>query len=360
LSIIGKSKEEQEQYWQDYATELIESAESMATEIAKGLKIKFRDAEKSIVSAIREFYGRFSDDDGMTITSARKRLIISELREIKNEIRAMINESKSLRLRESHIKYLQKAFKRSFMARLDWLMIIIRHEIEKLYMSHVDVFKTGLHDSYLDSYYFTIFNINKAIGVDREFYSPTEEDVENTILSGFAGMNYEDKISSNMSYSYSALELLIQIALASSLTSSTISSQINDAIFGKGKAKGHGGYFYRTIKLAQNEFNQIANEAAYDAYKESDINKYFFIAVLDNRTTNTCRNLDGQIFKMSERIDGVNFPPILSPPHPCRSTTAPYLENKDMERIANEYDGNIMSDNMSFNEWKKNHKITRQ
>ncbi|MCL1988279.1 MAG: hypothetical protein FWG64_09970 [Firmicutes bacterium] len=47
--------------------------------------------------------------------------------------------------------------------------------------------------------------------------------------------------------------------------------------------------------------------------------EFLFIAVLDDRTTQTCTNLNGQIFKVSEAVLGVNVPPIANPPHPCRS-----------------------------------------
>lgn len=48
-----------------------------------------------------------------------------------------------------------------------------------------------------------------------------------------------------------------------------------------------------------------------------------FAAVLDGRTTEECRALDGRVFRVSELALGKNAPPIYPPPHPCRSILIP-------------------------------------
>lgn len=48
-----------------------------------------------------------------------------------------------------------------------------------------------------------------------------------------------------------------------------------------------------------------------------------FVAVLDNATTDECRELHGKIFDADELIVGKNAPPIYPPPHPCRSILVP-------------------------------------
>ncbi|MBR1728860.1 MAG: minor capsid protein [Selenomonadaceae bacterium] len=49
-----------------------------------------------------------------------------------------------------------------------------------------------------------------------------------------------------------------------------------------------------------------------------------FIAVLDNRTSKTRQSRDGEVYPMSEKSVGFNYPPL----HPrCRSTVAPYIED---------------------------------
>lgn len=56
--------------------------------------------------------------------------------------------------------------------------------------------------------------------------------------------------------------------------------------------------------------------------KELDIKEYEYCAVLDDRTSKICRELNGQRFKISQAQTGVNFPPM----HPnCRSFVVPII-----------------------------------
>ena len=46
---------------------------------------------------------------------------------------------------------------------------------------------------------------------------------------------------------------------------------------------------------------------------------FIFHAVIDNHTTDVCESLDGKLIKPRQQKLGVNIPPIIDPPHPCRS-----------------------------------------
>lgn len=71
-------------------------------------------------------------------------------------------------------------------------------------------------------------------------------------------------------------------------------------------------------RLVMTEGTYVANEAMITPFEENgDFEEYEFVSILDKSTSDICRGLDGQKFKMSDRRIGVNFPPM----HPwCRST----------------------------------------
>ncbi|SFE96380.1 phage putative head morphogenesis protein, SPP1 gp7 family [Peptostreptococcus sp. D1] len=89
-------------------------------------------------------------------------------------------------------------------------------------------------------------------------------------------------------------------------------------------------------------------------YEVFDVKDYEYLATLDIKTSEICRNLDGKKFSLSEAVPGVNYPPM----HPhCRSTTVP-VDVDDLEdsvRIARDENGkNIYVDsNLSYREWYK-------
>lgn len=73
---------------------------------------------------------------------------------------------------------------------------------------------------------------------------------------------------------------------------------------------------YNAIRLLRTEGNRIHNEVVKNNLIKDKYKQYIYCAILDNRTTEDCKDLDGSIFYLSEYEVGVNAPPM----HPnCRS-----------------------------------------
>ncbi|MGN0181014.1 MAG: minor capsid protein [Candidatus Ornithomonoglobus sp.] len=88
------------------------------------------------------------------------------------------------------------------------------------------------------------------------------------------------------------------------------------------------------------------------AYEDIGIEEYRYMATLDEVTCEVCGHLDGQIFKVSERQEGVNFPVM----HPrCRCTTTMAMRFGSGRRARNPLTGgNKVIDDMSYDEWRRN------
>src|SRR5699024_10079977 len=106
-------------------------------------------------------------------------------------------------------------------------------------------------------------------------------------------------------------------------------------------------------RLVITEMGHIAEQATSKAYEESGIEEYEYMATLESHTCEVCARLDGKIFKMSEKREGINYP--LIHPH-CRCTTVPHI--KDLPDVKERWmrdpetgKGKIIN-NMSFDEWK--------
>ena len=111
-------------------------------------------------------------------------------------------------------------------------------------------------------------------------------------------------------------------------------------------------------RLIRTEINYISNKGSLQAYKDTGIvEKYRYLATLDSRTSDICRELDGKVFEIKEAKVGVNLPPL----HPyCRSTTVPHFDDDDIgelieDRIARDDDGEGRSvrlgENLKFFDW---------
>lgn len=80
----------------------------------------------------------------------------------------------------------------------------------------------------------------------------------------------------------------------------------------KEESNGHHGVMDKQMAF-------IIGYTVLKAFEDSGVDRYRFIAVMDGRTTDSCKNLNGKVFSISEAKLGVNVPPIANPPHPCRS-----------------------------------------
>lgn len=84
---------------------------------------------------------------------------------------------------------------------------------------------------------------------------------------------------------------------------------------------------YVLERLIRTEANRVQNAALLRAYKNNGVEKYQYVAILDDRTSEVCEELNGREFPLSEAEPGVNMPPM----HPnCRSSTIPLVRG-DLE-----------------------------
>lgn len=92
-------------------------------------------------------------------------------------------------------------------------------------------------------------------------------------------------------------------------------------------------------------------EGQLEAYKDIGIEHYQFVAALGERTCDTCGGLDGEVFPVSEAMEGDNYPPMHAN---CRCTTI--MADADLSScIARDPltgENYKVDGDMTFGEWK--------
>lgn len=78
--------------------------------------------------------------------------------------------------------------------------------------------------------------------------------------------------------------------------------------------------FYKVERVIRTEANRSINRGLHFSYDVLGYTHYEYSAILDNRTSETCIDLNGRIFHMSEYQEGYNAPPMHVN---CRSTISP-------------------------------------
>lgn len=109
-------------------------------------------------------------------------------------------------------------------------------------------------------------------------------------------------------------------------------------------------------RLVRTESCYVANQAEMDSYKECGVEKYEFVAALDARTSQICRDMDGKVFPVEEQSPGTNAPPM----HPyCRSTTIAVFDDEVTEGLQRRARDPVTGKNelipadMTYWEWEK-------
>jgi len=87
--------------------------------------------------------------------------------------------------------------------------------------------------------------------------------------------------------------------------------------------KNFGASFYRADALVRTETQYFINQAQGDGYMAKGFKSYRYVATKDERTSKVCQSLDGKVFKFSEAVVGVNYPPAHVN---CRSTIVPIID----------------------------------
>lgn len=88
---------------------------------------------------------------------------------------------------------------------------------------------------------------------------------------------------------------------------------------------------YKTRRLIRTEGTYVSGQMDLETYRTMGVENYQYTAILDRRTSEICRELDGQVFPVASATPGVNYPPM----HPwCRSTTVPAMP-KGLEDLIN-------------------------
>jgi SPP1 gp7 family putative phage head morphogenesis protein len=156
----------------------------------------------------------------------------------------------------------------------------------------------------------TSYDIQKGLGLFISYAHPSTQYLEQILREPWNGANYSERIWDGADKLQRALNGVVTKGLLTGQSIAQMAQEIENRM--------HAGY-NNAVRLVRTETTYIANQAILAAYKAHGVEKYLYVAILDKLTSEVCRDLDGQVFRVDEARVGVNLPPM----HPnCRSTTS--------------------------------------
>ena len=340
------------EYWEKRSELNLIQNEKSASQYERQLKKAYEETIRSIRKEVQAFYQRHSDETGVTLTSARRRLKPDEQMDFQKQARKYLDEVERLgdkAFTAEYRDYLKKLSGRAYISQMDELVTNIRHNIETLSTGYNAGLGNTLKDAFEDGYFSTMFDAQKRAGVGVSFTTPGGKQLETAIREKWLGQNYSDRIWADKKKLTDNIEQMLSQEFVRGRGPNDIARDFADRL---------NVSYSNAQRLIRTEINYISNKGSLQAYKDTGIvEKYRYLATLDSRTSDICRELDGEVFEIKEAKVGVNLPPL----HPyCRSTTVPHFDDDDIgelieDRIARDDDGAGKSirlgENLKFFDW---------
>lgn len=296
-------------YWDRRTIQRLIFSEKQSEVYIKRIKAMYSKAEKNIQGMIDNVYKNYSKDTGLDIQTLKELLSKSESKKMWNEMK-----------RQGLDQYVKTNYK-SRITRLERLQMQVYSKAKELYnkerLTSTELYKRILKNSY----YRGIYDIQTGVGLDFSFAKLDDNTIKALLQDNWSGKNYGERIWGNTDILAESLSEELSGAMLSGQGIEKTASRIRDR-FGVAK--------YYATRLIRTETNHFHAEADFLAYEEMGIDKYVFVATLDNRTSTICQELDGKVFEVKDKAKGVNCPPM----HPnCRSTTRAYIDDAAERRM---------------------------
>ena len=311
---------EHDKYWAERFEQLTEAELRKADDLSAEMVKEYRQTAQDLNDDIQRWYARFAAENKMSLAEARRVLNTRELAEFRWTVDEYIKYAKKADLSEAYIQKLKNASARVHIDRLEAIRMQMAQHIEKLAAKGNARITDVLRDIYPDAQMRTAYEVQKKKGFEP-FARIPEADVDRILKKPWVsdGLNFSDRIWRDKERLLNTL----QGELTRGLIRGEPYGKIAQRIAGRmGVARS------AAARLVETEAAFFSSKGQLDAFRDLGVEQYEFVATLDSRTSETCREMDGKVLPLSEFKPGITAPPLHC--H-CRSTTCPYFDDEFTE-----------------------------
>lgn len=298
-------------YWRERAKRIFKIEEKNDNEMIKKIVEIINEMIDDIEKIIYEFYMKYAEKEGLTYQEAKKRIDEFDVHKFRKKAKEYV-ENKDFSDKANHelSKYNTKMYISRERLLMKQLGLIITHAYAKLESQFFN---------YLESAYMRA--IKEQAGVIGENVSIKPHHVETIVKYPFEGDEWSNRLWKQAKAIKKTVEKTVR---------HVIMRGRHPKEFVKELKKESGNTTYEAKRLLITETARMQTLAAKERMlkENGEDAEYEYIAKLDSKTSDTCRNLDGKVFKVKDMTPGENAPPM----HPfCRSTVGPHINEEEYE-----------------------------
>lgn len=312
-------------------------AEKTNTRIARLIRYSI----KQIEAEIEEVYYRYKERYGLT----------------DEEMLKYMNKKLTSRQIEEYVANHEWALAditsaKNKITQLSLLKGYIQHQTNFIAQESTSHLEGLLKSVIVDTFEKNHFNICKNIGFEIAFQKMPKEKIDKLLNHQWLDSNFYKRIQHNCGTLQQSVEKVLTDGVFRGKPVKYMAEQLT-------KCSNYS--IVASERLVRTETSHFHNKVEGEQYEELGIEQYIFLATLDGRTCTrqhkngkSCAELDGKVFNVKDRVEGVNYPPI----HPnCRCNSIIYLDEetkRNLKRRAKTKDGKpVVFQYKTYEEWAK-------
>lgn len=299
-----------QKYWEKRAARELYDELEKAEDVAEELKKVYLLGSAEITKEAQKIARRFQLKHKLTEKDAKR--LLSKVKD-KNDIQKLIQEMKAHPEMAELAAELESQAYAARIRRLQATQAAMDAVAAGIFAKARGKMKGVLERIGKSSFFHTIFGIQKKADAAFGVNPIDQKRLEKVISRNWSGQNYSKRLWKDTERLAAAVKEQILLEILTGKREHDIAQGIADR-FSVG--------YNEARRLIRTESCYVSNQMQIEAYKETGVEKYIYLAVLDLRTSKICQSLDKKTFKVSEAQAGKNLPPM----HPwCRSTTMAWM-----------------------------------
>lgn len=311
-----------------YFKERFENQEKLAHRQMLARRRELREiyirARNELESDLALFVQRYSTENGLTQAETRRMLNHDQLARFKYTIKGYIEEIDKLGIDTPEGKKLRKELDvlagRTRVARVRELQACIDAELKIAALKTEE--KTGKHMRRIISFAHEdgkrIFKANTLAKLNPEI-------IEHIVMQDWKGGNYSTNIWKDTQY----LTEKVRENILNGLTQGHDFKRMSKRL-----AKDMDTCFFYARRVLESETTYALESTKTQLFKDLGVEQFKNIATLDENTSDICKKMNGTVFDVDKKAEGITAPPF----HPfCRTVTVPVVNKKKLKQLQMRY-----------------------
>lgn len=294
-------------YWEDRAKEIIDEESKSDYEIAQEIQRIVDEMNGDIEDEINRFYARYAINEGISFIEAKKKIDAVDVQMFQQKAKQYVenkdfSDKANAELRAYNTKmYVSR--EKLLQAQLGLIVTYAYAQIEQSMYN------------YMESAYYRA--LEQQAGILGQTLQVSINDVKTIIFTPFKGHKWSTRLWSDMDVVRRHVQKTTRHVLLRGRHPYEFVKDLR-------KDTGATSYNARMLLLTETARVQTLASKRHMLEQHGEDAEYEFVAKMDERTSKTCRGMNGKVFKVKDMIPGVNAPPM----HVwCRSIVVPKVRN---------------------------------